>query len=144
MTYFEHKKYIIILALHNPNSFPEGRFYLLLKSLQMSEIFSLMGQSLWGAIFYNSVFETAFLSRVGMCEIGENEYELTADRASSRINNVCHKSFSRPKAVNGGSSQVGVKRILEYAAAQEKQAVFHTGNPKSKRRASDAFFFLQK
>ena len=38
-----------------------------------------------------------------MCEIGENEYELTADRASSRINNVCHKSFSRPKAVNGGS-----------------------------------------
>ena len=104
MTYFEYKEYIIILALHNPNSFPEGRFYLLLKSLQMSEIFSLMGQSLWGAIFYNSVFETAFFERrVGMCEIGENEYELTADRASSRINNVCHKSFSRPKAVNGGS-----------------------------------------
>ena len=67
MTYFEHKKYMIILALHNPNSFPEGRFYLLLKSLQMSEIFSLMGQSLWGAIFYNSVFETAFLSAESEC-----------------------------------------------------------------------------
>ena len=40
-----------------------------------------------------------------MCEIGENEYELTADRASSRINNVCHKSFSRPKAVRGSRSQ---------------------------------------
>ena len=67
MTYFEYKEYIIILALHNPNSFPEGRFYLLLKSLQMSEIFSLMGQSLWGAIFYNSVFETAFLSAESEC-----------------------------------------------------------------------------
>ena len=42
------------------------------------------------------------------------------------------------------SGEVGVKRILEYAAAREKQAVFHTGNPKSKSRASDAFFFLQK
>ena len=40
-----------------------------------------------------------------MCEIGETEYELTADRASSRINNVCHKSFSRPKAVRGNRSQ---------------------------------------
>ena len=43
------------------------------------------------------------------------------------------------------TGEVGVKRILEYAAAQRgKQAVFHTGNPKSKSRASDAFFFLQK
>ena len=42
------------------------------------------------------------------------------------------------------TGEVGVKRILEYAAAREKQAVFHTGNPKSKSRASDAFFFLQK
>ena len=68
MTFFEYKENIIILALHNPNSFPEGRFYLLLlKSLQMSEIFSLMGQSLWGAIFYNSVFETAFLSAESEC-----------------------------------------------------------------------------
>ena len=67
MTYFEYKEYIIVLDLHNPNSFPEVRFYLLLKSLQMSEIFSLMGQSLWGAIFYNSVFETAFLSAESEC-----------------------------------------------------------------------------
>ena len=77
-----------------------------------------------------------------MCEIGENEYELTADRASSRINNVCHKSFSRPKAVNGGSRSQ--KNFGICGARREKQAVFHTGNPKSKSRASDAFFFLQK
>ena len=57
--------------------------------LALTEIFALMDVEVCWEPF--SIFQLLSAFFVGMCEIGANEYELTADPAS-RINNVCHKS----------------------------------------------------
>ena len=81
----------------------------------MSEIFSLMGQSLWGAIFYNSVLETGFFQSRNVWNRRKRIWADSRPCASSRINNVCHKSFFRDR-----KGKSGVKRIWQRGNPQSK------------------------
>ena len=81
-TYFEN-------AIDSLGRFLSNLTQIFKMCLALTEIFALMDVEVCWEPF--SIFQLLSAFFVGMCEIGANEYELTADPAS-RINNVCHKS----------------------------------------------------